>query len=435
MPRTAQGTTFVSDGSVHARVVVAPKKYLTRSLAGIVAEHETTAARLWASTLQELVTTLRDLGRSGEVTRAVETAIRVGREEPKGGLERVRASLGKLRADLGEQQVRIPKKGTRATTPTVKVFGQRWTAGELHREFPDHVPEKKSAGKDAGNLRTHVYDVIGHVPLAELTLKHAQEVMRRIPEGRMSATRRHVAQVMVRLCNLAVYPCEILKASPLPKGFLPKVKSRVGGYLYPKEDAALLAQVDVPLVNRMLYGFLAREGMRKEEALTLTWSDLDLTTGTVTLDENKTDDPRAWAAAAGVVAALKAWRGNAKDNALVFPVADPEHLPSTLREHLELAKVKRPQLFEHNAKRTQMNIHGLRATFVTHALANGKTETWCCDRTGHGTSTMVNRYRRQPRTIAELGPGPLTPLHDAIPEFVGAREGPKSVPTVSHEVP
>ncbi len=28
---------------------------------------------------------------------------------------------------------------------------------------------------------------------------------------------------------------------------------RVGGYLYPKEDAALLAQVDVPLVNRMLY--------------------------------------------------------------------------------------------------------------------------------------------------------------------------------------
>ena len=82
--------------------------------------------------------------------------------------------------------------------------------------------------------------------------------MRRIPRDRMSATRRQVAQLMVRLCNLAVYPCEILKAPPLPKGFVPKVKSRVGGYLYPKEDAALLAQVDVPLVNRMLYDFQAR---------------------------------------------------------------------------------------------------------------------------------------------------------------------------------
>ena len=56
-----------------------------------------------------------------------------------------------------------------------------------------------------------------------------------------------------------------------------------------------------------------------------------------------------------------------------------------------------------------MNIHGPRAIFVIHALANGKTETCCCDRTGHGTSTMVNRYRRQARTIAKLGLGPLIP--------------------------
>ena len=106
---------------------------------------------------------------------------------------------------------------------------------------------------------------------------------------------------MVRLCNLAVYPCELLKASPLPKGFLPRVKTRVGGHLYPSEDRALLAcdgtdeKPGVPLVYRLLYGFLAREGMRKEEALKLTWRDVDLERGAVKLDENKTDDPRAWA--------------------------------------------------------------------------------------------------------------------------------------------
>ncbi len=420
MPRIAQGTTFVSDGSVHARVVVAPKKYLSRSLLGIVAEHETTGARLWAATLQEIVTTLRELGRAGEVTKAVETAINVGREDPKGGLERVRKSLSKLRADLREQEIRTPRKG-KPTSPTVKKFGQRWTKGELHTEFPDHIPDKKSAHKDASNLETHVYPVIGPIPLAELTIEHCQDVMRRLSRTLSSSTRRHVAQVMVRLCNLAVYPCGILKASPLPKGFLPRVTVRAGAYLYPAEDAKLLATdaTKVPLVNRLLYGFLCREGMRKEEALKLVWSDLDLLNGTITLDDNKTDDPRAWALDPGVCAALALWK-KTQTAEEVFPVADPEHLPETLRGHLRAAGIARPQLFEHGSKRRQVNIHALRATFVTVSLANGKSEAFVMDRTGHRSSLMIARYRRQARTAAELDLGCLAPLNEALPEFVGA---------------
>jgi integrase len=51
----------------------------------------------------------------------------------------------------------------------------------------------------------------------------------------------------------------------------------------------------VTLERRMLYGVLAREGLRLGEALRLEWSDLDLEHGTLSLDENKTDDPRTWA--------------------------------------------------------------------------------------------------------------------------------------------
>src|ERR1051325_1354617 len=87
MPRKAQGTTYLSDGAVYARVVVAPSQYVARSLAGIVepVRHPCNDAceclgRQWAGTLQELVTTLSSLGRSGEVTKAIETALTVGRE-------------------------------------------------------------------------------------------------------------------------------------------------------------------------------------------------------------------------------------------------------------------------------------------------------------------------------------------------------------------
>jgi integrase len=61
----------------------------------------------------------------------------------------------------------------------------------------------------------------------------------------------------------------------------------------------------VPILRRVFYGFLAREGMRSSEALGLSWDDLDLKRGVVRLDENKTDDPRAWALSAGVVEALE----------------------------------------------------------------------------------------------------------------------------------
>ena len=91
---------------------------------------------------------------------------------------------------------------------------------------------------------------------------------------------------------------------------------------------------------------------------------------------------------------------------------------------------------EHNAKRRQMNVHGLRSTFVTISLANGRSETWVMDRTGHRSSAMVNRYRRVARTVAELGLGPLAPLNEAIPEAcdpegAGKLQGPSSSEEVS----
>ena len=87
------------------------------------------------------------------------------------------------------------------------------------------------------------------------------------------------------------------------------------------------------------------------------------------------------------------------------------------RAHLKLAGIDRAELFERTASRLQIRAHDLRATFITINLANGKSEKWITDRTGHRSSDMIRRYDRQARTAAELGLGPLTPLDVAIPEF------------------
>jgi hypothetical protein len=57
----------------------------------------------------------------------------------------------------------------------------------------------------------------------------------------------------------------------------------------------------------------------------------------------------------------------------------------------------------------------LHATLKPAQLA--RTEAWITDRTGHKSSQMIYRYKRQARTHAELNPGGFVPLYEAIPEL------------------
>jgi integrase len=322
-----------------------------------------------------------------------------------------------------------------STVPTFKTWGEMWTTGEMHKKWPDRVPVKRTWLRDEQILRVHINDVIGPIRMDRFTLNHADEVMSSLPTSMKSATRRHVAQVIHRLAKLAVYPGRFLESNPIPSGWLPRITGkRIKSHLYPVEDRQLLACKNIPLRDRLTYGFLAREGLRKGEAVRLRWADFDLGAGSVRLDQNKTDDPRAWALDAGVVRALTLWKARRRaldpdlsaedfEKQLVF-LDDAGHLSQLFdmraehfRAALQEAGITRPELFEDNEHRQQITAHDLRASFVTVNLANGRTEAWISDRTGHKSSVMINRYRRAARTHDELNLGTFAPLDEAIPEL------------------
>ena len=73
-----------------------------------------------------------------------------------------------------------------------------------------------------------------------------------------------------------------------------------------------------------------------------------------------------------------------------------------------------------------IRVHDLRATFVTLALANGRSEAWVSDRTGHRSSNMIRRYQRTARSATELGLGTLGPLDALIPELRAKNAPPKT---------
>ncbi len=309
--------------------------------------------------------------------------------------------------------------GKPANAMTFEDVANEWTSGRLATRYPDHVRTKRSVRDDRQRLKDYILPVVRDVLVARFTIDDAERVMRALPGELATNTRRSAAVLVHRVLGLAVFPLRLRESNPLPRGWLPKPgRRKAKSYLYPDEDAALLGCGVVPFRRRFAYGFLAREGNRKSEGLAMI---LDLERGAAALDVNKTDEPRSWALDAGVAGALRAARdllGAGEIDATMREMATLRG--DQLRDDLRAAGVTRPELFEASATRDPINVHALRATFVTLSLAAGRSEAWVADRTGHKSSHMINQYKRAARSVAELGLGALAPLVSALPELIAA---------------
>jgi integrase len=420
MPRVATGNAVKHGDKWFARVTVGPKQRKAVALPTCGPEDEDEARRR-AGIMADLVAELRRQHREDFIPTTLEKVATLSGARLDGFVKLARGYAAGVESKA---------TGTGADSTTFRKFAERWTSGALARDFPGLVKVKRTSKEDAYRLGKWVYPVLGPLPLADVTLDEYDALLRGLPTDTLSATsRRQVAQLVGRVLRLAVYPARLLKASPIPAGALPhRSAPKARAYLYPSEDRTLLACEAVPVVYRLLYGFLDREGMRTSEATALRWELLDLDRDVVSVEtENKTEDYRTRPLDPGVAAALRAWRelrGEVKETDLVFLEEDGravnvDRLAEKLRAHLGLAKVERRELFARSDKRQRLRAHDLRATFVTLSLANGKSETWVADRTGHHSSAQIGNYRRAARTAAELRLGPLDPLDRAIPELRG----------------
>lgn len=340
----------------------------------------------------------------------------------------------RLRKDCDTGQPPLLPNGAINPRITFEQFGDLWTDGTLHKMFPNRVSWKKTAKTDASRLKIHVYPLIGQIQIRAFEggqgVEWAEGVLRRITKP---ATARQVAQAISRVLTMAAFPgIRLIPHSPLPKGFVPPTpKRKAMSYLYPTEEARLMANTDIDLHVRMFFGFSIREGGRLGNFLSLKWRQVDLDSGFIRLDQTKTDEALSWVMGADVVKALRRYRdtrGSSKPNDFVFLNADKDlvldgkvihrtKVAPTLRACLKRSGIDRAELFEHTENRIQLRAHDFRGAFVTVKLATGKSETWVMDRTGHTTSQMLNKYRRAARNHQEANQGDFVPLDEAVPEL------------------
>lgn len=298
-------------------------------------------------------------------------------------------------------------------------WAQRWTSGELSKTYPDHVPVK-DWDDDESRLRLYINPHVRDVPIHAFTVAHGDQVMAKLPLTN-AASRRHIAQVMRRVLSLAVYPGKLIAANPLPVHWMPRLSKRRRQYacLWPEEEATLLGHEATPLAFRLLVGVLNREGMRLAEALDSEWWQWNLDVGTFNATKTKTCDPRFWALRPDVARAMRAWHKLHPEIAKPFAEVltwcpDRTQLAGRLRAALKAAGVTRHELFHSTETSGKLRAHDLRATFVTMSLAEGKGDTWIRDRTAHKSTSMLDRYRRAARQVAELELGRLELLDLAL---------------------
>lgn len=427
MARSATGSTYESKGVWFSSIATPVRRHFRLSTCRTEAE-----AKERTGVLASIARRLRAAGKA----ELVESLCRAAADAEGRRLAGVETLVSGL---IDGDEKEAPSRAQSGCDVTFREFAQRWTSNELASQHRGRIKAIDHT-ENIGRLERHVYPIefggrsVGDIPLDQFSLDVAEHVLaqRKLPAGSV----RHVAQLMNRVLRLAVFPARLVARSPFPPGWLPAPsEQKQRSYLFPAEEAALLACTSVPLVRRLLIGFCSREGQRKENAATLEWSNLTLDLpgdgGYVVLDETKNGRGASWALDTSTAEALRRWRTIAPTSRYVFPAkalprhrrarADlplyVDHLAAELREGLHAAGVSRAKLFQRSAKRLALRAHDLRAAFVTVALATGKSEDWVTTRTGHRSSAMVARYRREASTVAELELGWFKPLHEAIPEL------------------
>jgi hypothetical protein len=225
MPRRLTGTVYEASGKWYARLTIRGQ----RESIPLPRCHDCEAAERRTALLAKWAQRLREAGREDIALQLLDHAA----TRENNALDDVRHAVDLIVAG----KVVSTRIGN---APTVRELGERWTRGELAREYPDHIKKKVTVEHDRGRLEAYVYPVIGNVPMDKFTLEHAQMVMRGVPFEFTSATRRQVAQLLHRMCAMAVFPMCLRQTNPLPRGFLPKVgPDKAKGWIYPDEDAAI----------------------------------------------------------------------------------------------------------------------------------------------------------------------------------------------------
>jgi integrase len=362
--------------------------------------------------------------------KAIETLIEAGKVagEPK-KLQALARAVDKASAVAGQMKAQKPKD---AGPVTFREVVEEWTSGRLKSNHPDNpaVRAKTDRGRKIDRATLAVFlPALGDMAMAAITGEDILKAKKLVPADLDPDTRRLYLLRLRSVFRLARKPLKLITVVPDEAEDLPGLKTRnLFWFLYPEEEAQLLACRKIPLCYRVLYAWLMRNGTRIDETLRLTHDHLDLKRGRVHLEAEwtKTKRARFWDLEQDVHLAMRAWfeiDGRPKGERRVFHSTKGDTLHQvTVQERflsdLLLAGVDRAELHKTTKGSRKLRVHDSRASFCTLARRRGMPDAWIMDRSGHESAAQLEKYSRFVRHADEQGIARwFADMGQAIPEI------------------
>lgn len=224
----------------------------------------------------------------------------------KGNLWRVKAYLG---LDDNKEEVRVQKQGFK-TKKEAKLYAERAQADFNNKKFllKDRTPYGavyiqwldayvKSGVKDStiksttGLYENHILPKLGDLPLSEITIDMCQQLVNMWFSK--FKTYRRLVNLMNQIFEYAIKK-QIVTFNPVSHIDVPvnrSIKSERNVYSM-KELKYFIDVLDVVASKKqqMYFTLIAETGLRKSEALALTWNDIDFENKTLTVNKNVSKD-------------------------------------------------------------------------------------------------------------------------------------------------
>lgn len=207
-----------------------------------------------------------------------------------------------------EVSVKVARLQEQVLTGSLAAPGRLTVAGFMERWLAEHVRPNRAPKTSHGYaevVRLYIVPHVGRVPLARLTPAHVQGMLAALTAGGKSArTVEYAHGVLSRALNVAVR-WELIPRNPAAAVTPPAPARRERDFLSVDQARRLLAALEGDRL-RPLYLLGLSLGLRRGEALGLTWADVNLEDATVTvrrslvavgpeLVESRPKTPESWA--------------------------------------------------------------------------------------------------------------------------------------------
>ncbi|MEW8436915.1 MAG: site-specific integrase [Candidatus Thiodiazotropha taylori] len=283
---------------------------------------------------------------------------------------------------------------------------KKHTLAELiDRYIRDTIPNKPKQAINQKQQLTWWKDQIGDFSLVEVTPSKITECRDKLLSGitkqgnkRSPSTVNRYMAALSHAFSIAVNEWEWLEESPMRK--VKKAKEPRGRVRFLSDDEqdqngeniegerSRLLKACKKSRNEYLYPVVVlalSTGMRKGEIMNLTWDDIDLNLGRITLNETKNDERRVVPLVGLSLGLLKEYAKVRRiDTPLLFPGKNRKDEPMDLRAPW-LAALKEAGIKD-------FRFHDLRHSAASYLAMNGASMAEIAEVLGHKTLQMVKRY-------------------------------------------